>query len=155
MDFTPEEKRILAMTQGDLPDSATPFADIAAACGTSEQKVLDLLSRLAENGVIRRFGASLAHNKAGWTVNAMVAWKATHEQAILCGAQIKDNPRVSHAYLRPSPSPEWPYVFYTMIHARSEAECEAAIRELAEMWRLEYAVLRTVRELKKTSPLYF
>lgn len=155
MDFSPEEKRILAMAQGDLPDSPEPYAAMAEACGVSEEKVLKLLASLLENGAIRRFGASLAHNRAGWNCNAMVAWKMSAEEASACAGQIKTHPGISHAYLRPSPSPAWPYSFYTMIHARTESQCDEIITDLAKAWQKEYAVLRTLRELKKTSPVFF
>lgn len=155
MDFTAEEKKILAMAQGDLPDSPEPFASMAQACGASEEKVIELLRRLLENGAIRRFGASLAHNRAGWNYNVMVAWKMTAEEACACADRIKTHPHISHAYLRPSPGPAWPYSFYTMIHARSESQGNAIIAELAATWQKEHEVLRTLRELKKTSPVFF
>lgn len=154
--FSEREKAILAIAQGDLPDSLTPYADMAAMAGSSEEEVLALLRRLKGNGAIRRFGASLRHQKAGWTSNAMVAWKATPEEADACGALIAENPSVSHAYYRPSPGPEWPYAFYTMVHGRSEAECDAVIADLARKLPLrEYKALRSRRELKKTSMTYF
>lgn len=155
MNFTPVEKKILAMAQGDLPDSPEPYADIAKACGASEEKVLELLNGLLQTGAIRRFGASLAHNRAGWDYNAMVAWKMTAEEASAAAGHIKTHPHISHAYLRPSPGPSWPYSFYTMIHARSESQRETIIADLATAWQKEYAVLRTLRELKKTSPVFF
>lgn len=153
--FTPEEIKILAIVQKDLPYTPDPYAEIARLCGTTEDAVLSLLTRLRENGTIRRFGASVAHQKAGWNANAMVAWQATPEQARQCGKDIQAHSRISHAYLRPSPSPEWPYSFYTMIHGRSEAECLETVNELAQAWHLDYAILRSVRELKKSSPIYF
>ena len=53
--FTDAERRILAIVQQDLPDTLTPFADIAKAAGpgVTEDMVIDLLSRLKEEGVIQ------------------------------------------------------------------------------------------------------
>lgn len=143
------------MAQAQLPDSLTPYADIARACGVSEADVINLLKSLIENGVIRRFGCSLAHARAGWDVNAMVAWKVEPDQAEKCAELIKNNSHISHVYLRASPLPDWPYSFYTMIHAQTEDELADIVAELASAWKLEYSILRTVRELKKTSPVYF
>ena len=71
--FTETERAILRIVQADLPDSLTPYADIARTVGCTEEEVLDLLSRLKQSGAIRRFGASIKHQKTGWTHNAMVA----------------------------------------------------------------------------------
>ncbi|MBD5553248.1 MAG: Lrp/AsnC family transcriptional regulator [Desulfovibrio sp.] len=154
--FNPAERRALAIVESDLPDSLTPFADIAQACGMTEAEVLGLLQRLRETGAIRRFGASIRHQRAGWGHNAMVAWAATREQADACALDLTANQFVSHAYFRPASAPDWPYTFYTMVHGRSEAECANVIAGLATSWPdLEYAVLRSQRELKKTSMIYF
>lgn len=144
------------MAQDNLPLTLTPFADMAKASGVEENDVIDLLSRLKASGVIRRFGASIRHQRAGWTHNEMVAWKASEEDAETAGASLADNPRVSHAYFRPSAALDWPYSFYTMIHGRDEGECEKIVSELAKNWPLkEYVRLRSLRELKKTSMKYF
>ncbi|HIU17348.1 MAG TPA: Lrp/AsnC family transcriptional regulator, partial [Candidatus Avidesulfovibrio excrementigallinarum] len=72
--FTDAERAVLRIVQKNLPDSAEPYADIARETGLSEEEVLSLLTRLKEAGVIRRFGASLRHQKTAWTHNVMVAW---------------------------------------------------------------------------------
>ena len=73
-----------------------------------------------------------------------------------CGKVAAQNPHISHSYYRPSPAEDWPYTFYTMIHGRSEQECLDVVRELAAAAPLgPYAVLRSLRELKKISMTYF
>jgi DNA-binding Lrp family transcriptional regulator len=153
---TESERAILAAVQGNLPDSAAPFADIAANLGTDEETVLTLLRRLKKDGVIRRFGASIKHQHAGWAHNSMVAWKSDPAQADLAGPKAAALPHVSHCYYRPSPAADWPYTLFTMVHGRSSAELSAAIEELRNITGLaEYAVLESIRELKKTSMTYF
>ena len=71
--FTDTERAILRIVQFQLPDTLTPYADIAREVGTDEETVLNLLRRMKEDGSIRRFGASIKHQKTGWTHNAMVA----------------------------------------------------------------------------------
>ncbi len=156
LEFSDAERAILAIVQEDLPDSLAPYAEIAAATSTTEEQVLSLLQRLKDSGVIRRFGASIRHQRSGWNSNAMVAWVATQAQADVWGPIAAQNPHVSHSYFRPSRFPDWPYTFYTMIHGRSDEECEEVIAGLAKNWpEAEYAVLRSVAELKKTSMKYF
>lgn len=156
MNFTPAELAILAIAQGNLPDTPTPYRDIAGQCGVDEDFVLNLLRRLKKSGAIRRFGASIRHQRAGWDYNAMVAWSATESEAENMARTILADPHVSHAYYRPSPAPDWPYCFYTMIHGRSEEECLELVNTLARTWKIKsYSILRSIRELKKTSMNYF
>ena len=155
MKFTDTEKKILRMCQGNIPASLTPFKEIAAACGTTEENVLQLLQNLIDCHAIRRFGASLYHQKAGWKVNAMVAWEATEAEAEAMAPLGRDNPRISHIYFRPSPYPAWPYTFYTMIHGQTREEVFDTVNALAKAWKIPYQILQSRRELKKTSPVYF
>ena len=156
MAFTEQEQAILRAVQGDLPDSPTPFADIAAQVGVSEAAVLDLLMRLREDGTIRRFGASLRHQKAGWSANVMVVWQTPEDAADALGQVAAAHGRVSHCYFRPSPAADWPYTLYTMIHGRSREECLATVAELRAAGLPDgYAMLESLEELKKTSMTYF
>lgn len=154
--FSNTECAILRIVQKNLPDSLTPYADIAAAVGTTEEDVLRLLQSMRADKSIRRFGASLKHQKAGYSHNAMVAWKVSPEHVDEAGAQAARHPLISHCYFRPSPTPDWPYEFYTMVHGRSPDEYKQVIAELIASTLLrEYAVLTSLRELKKISMTYF
>ncbi len=156
MEFTPTERAVLRIVQKDIPDSLTPFADIAAGVGCTEEEVLGLLARLKEAGAIRRFGASIKHQRTGWTANAMVAWKADEAQADAAGAFAAAHSRISHCYYRPSPYPDWPYTFYTMVHGKSAEDCLAVVEEIRRSTPLEsYEILNSIRELKKISMTYF
>lgn len=163
MDFTATERAILRRVQTDLPDTATPYADLAHEVETelgvrvTESEVLSLLQRLTESGAIRRFGASIKHQRTGWSSNFMVAWMTpSSEQADVAGEIIARNQRVSHCYYRPSPGSQWPYTLYTMVHGRSPEECRAVIDDiLRETSLTEYTVLESLKELKKTSMVYF
>lgn len=154
--FTPTEERILRIVQDNLPDSTTPYADIAREVGCTEQEVLDLLCRLKDNGAIRRFGASIKHQRTGWNHNAMVAWIVDPEQADECGRLAAQHPNISHVYFRPSSAPDWPYTLYTMTHGRTQEECQSVIDDLLRTTPLrQHAVLNSLKELKKISMTYF
>lgn len=154
--FSEAERAILRIVQDNLSHSLTPYADIARETGVSEDTVLELLRRLKADGAIRRFGASIKHQKTGWTHNAMVAWKATEAEAEAYGPIAAAHSHVSHSYFRPSSAEDWPYTMYTMVHGRSEEECQGVVDELRDSWPLkEYAILRSLKELKKTSMTYF
>lgn len=166
--FTDTENRILKLVQGTLPDCATPFATVAAmvraqlreehgkdAPQVREQDVLDLIAELKEQGAIRRFGATLRHQKAGYGGNVMVAWKCPEADIDACGKKMASHRQVSHCYYRPGAA-DWPFVLYTMVHGRDTEECLAVVHELKQLTGLdEPETLFSVRELKKTSMTYF
>ncbi|MCL1889601.1 MAG: Lrp/AsnC family transcriptional regulator [Desulfovibrionaceae bacterium] len=157
-EFTQTERRILALAQKNLPDSATPYADIAVLAGSTEDEVLELLRSLKDAVVIRRFGASLKHQRAGYKHNLMVAWKVKDRQEADAAARAATAlPQISHCYYRPSPEKDrWPWEFFTMFHGRREEDCAAGMAELSQKTGLtEYAALRSLRELKKISMTYF
>lgn len=149
------DREILKRVQGSLPDSAAPYADIAAAVGTDEAHVLDLLSRMAATGEIRRFGATLKHQKAGFGANVMVAWYVPEEDVDRIGAIMAKRPEISHCYHRIN-CLDWPYNLYTMIHGRSKDDCQAVVEALCAATGLDdYAMLFSLKELKKVSMRYF
>lgn len=153
--FSELDKAILRQVQGTLPDSATPYADIARAVGTSEEAVLALLTRLTESGAIRRFGATLRHQKAGYQANVMVAWRVPEADVDRLGPVMADRPEVSHCYRRRT-CPEWPYNLYTMVHGRTPEDCRAVVEALSrDSGITDYTMLASVRELKKVSMRYF
>ena len=156
MSHTETERAILRIVQRDLPNTLTPYAAIAAETDVSEAAVLALLRSMKEEGAIRRFGASVKHQKAGFTHNAMVAWKIDHEHVDEAGKAAATNDNVSHCYYRPSAATDWPYTIYTMVHGRSEEECSAVINSLSSLPHMgEHAVLHSLKELKKISMTYF
>ena len=133
-------------------------AAIAKKLGRSRSGVCKLIKELKECGAIRRFGASIKHQRTGWNHNAMVAWIVPKEESVVerCGTEAAKHPNVSHCYYRPSSAPDWPYELYTMVHGRSAEECERVVAELESMLDLhDHAALSSIRELKKISPTYF
>ncbi len=156
VDFTETERRILRIVQDTLPNSATPFADIAAQVGSTEKEVLALLERLKKGGQIRRFGATLRHQQAGYGFNAMVAWYVEDGVDIdEVGRVMAKRPEISHCYLRRN-CMDWPYNVYTMIHGKSREDCMRVVEELCRQTGVtQYDTLFSHKELKKTSMQYF
>jgi siroheme decarboxylase len=153
--LTDLEKKVIAAIQGDMPVVEEPFAQIGAQIGIDEDTLLGVLKDLVQRGVIRRFGATLRHQKSGFHANAMTAWQVDEARMDEVGELMASFKEVSHCYRR-NPTPEWKYNLYTMIHGKSEAHC----RETAEFMAAKagvrsYAMLFSRRELKKTSMKYF
>lgn len=155
MTFTETEERILALAGGNIPDHPEPFKVIAEEAGTDEATVIELLARLRDDKVIRRFGATLRHQKAGYSHNAMVAWRVPEKRIDEIGRTFAARPEISHCYVRRT-YPEWTYNFYTMIHGERPGHCDEVVRELEEATRVDdNCVLNSIKELKKTSMVYF
>jgi siroheme decarboxylase len=153
--LTELEQKIIAEIQGDIPITDRPFLDIARKIGISEETLLNTLKSLNDKGMIRRFGATLRHQKSGFEANAMVAWKVEEDRIDAVGRLMASSGRVSHCYRR-NPTREWEYNLYTMIHAKDESSCMEIARNLAEKAGLDkYTLLFSRKELKKTSMQYF
>lgn len=151
------EKQILRIVQDNLPDSPTPFRDIAKHLNVNEETVISFLQEMKSHGYIRRFGVTLRHQEAGYECNVMVAWHIPPEKDINSIAEIMvQRPEITHCYKRKSHPPEWPFNLYTMVHGLSELDCKNIILELQNKTGLhEYELLFSDRELKKTSMQYF
>ena len=127
----------------DIPHTLTPFKDWGVS-------IEDLRDDLAQKRM-RRFGAILRHQQAGFAHNAMVCFDAPTS----AGVVLAQNPHVSHCYERPA-FEGFPYTLYAMMHAQSSEDLQRFINEAAEsIGNPDYAVLLSVRELKKTSFAFF
>ena len=153
--LTEIEKKIIASIQEDMEISARPYAAIAEKLGIKEADLLDRLKDLSRRGVIRRFGATLRHQRAGFNANAMVAWKVDENRIQEVGQKMASFRQVSHCYRR-NPTADWPYNLYTMVHADSKQACRQAARKMSRATSVEdYTLLFSREELKKTSMVYF
>jgi len=85
----------------------------------------------------------------------MGIWKAPPERIEELGAFFAAQAVVTHCYQRPK-YPDWPYNLFTLVHARTLAECDALIAGLARQAKMDqYAVLYSHNEYKKTRLRYF
>jgi siroheme decarboxylase len=154
-ELTEIEKRIIHELQQDLPVISRPFAEVAEKVGINESQLLEKVREFLANGTIRRFGATLRHQRSGFEANAMVVWEVAPERAEEVGAIFASFREVSHCYQRPA-LPSWPYRIFTMIHGSSREVCEEIAQRLADAAGLEnYQLLFTEEELKKTTMAYF
>ena len=153
--LTEIEKRIIASIQEDMEITERPYLAISEKLGITETELLDRLKDLSRRGVIRRFGATLRHQRAGFSANAMVAWMVDEDRIEEVGQKMATFDQVSHCYRR-NPTPDWPYNLYTMVHAASEQACQETARKMSSATFVQdYTLLFSREELKKTSMVYF
>lgn len=122
--------------------------------GITEKRVINRLIELQSEGVIRRFGAFVRHRKLGYTFNGMTVWNAEDAEAFEIGQSFAALPYVSHCYER-ARAEGWPYNVYAMVHAKTQDELDAYVLEMKELSGLDARVILSVKEYKKSLPLFF
>ena len=153
--LTDLEKKVIALLQTDIPVVKRPFKVMAEQIGITEDEFLTVLRDLDNQNMIRRFGATLKHQKSGFTANAMVAWKVDEDKVEKTGNIMATFQEITHCYRR-NPAPGWKYNLYTMVHATSEDQCYAIVEKISKaVGQDEYELLFSRKELKKTSMKYF
>lgn len=155
MPYDEVDKVILKFIQGDLPVESRPYQGLARELGLTEAEVVSRINHLKEQGIIRRVGAILRHQKAGFAVNAMTAWKVDVSQADGVGKILAGFDQVSHCYLRQVP-PEFGYNLFAMVHAHDEDELDRLVNEMSILTGIDdYCVYHSIKEYKKVSMVYF
>ena len=149
------DKEIIRLIQGDIPLVPRPFAVLSDEIKISADHIIKRVQSLIDRGVIRRFGATLRHQEAGFSSNAMVAWLVPeHRIESVAKAMVKFR-QVTHCYRRRA-NRDWKYNLYTMIHAQNREACHRLARRMSEKTGIEdYALLFSEKEFKKTSMEYF
>ena len=149
------DKRIIALIQGDLPLDPRPFAVLAEQLGITENAFMERVKSMKQKGVIRRFGATLYHQEAGFGANAMVAWLVPDEQVDEVGRVMSGFREVTH-YCQRMPQKDWKYSLYSMVHGDSEEACHEIAQWISQKTGIkEYALLFSRKEFKKTSMQYY
>ena len=149
------DKQIIHYLQGDLAVIERPFAVIAEKIGISEAEFLERVELLKRRRILRRFGATLRHQLAGFSANAMVAWRVPEDRVDETGRLMAAFREGSHCYERKVEG-DWEYNLFAMIHGKNRKACESVARRIADEIGLDdYIVLQSLKEYKKTSPTYF
>lgn len=149
------DRKVVRLLQGDLSLDRSPFALMAKELGISERELMDRIKALKVRGVIRRFGATLRHRKAGFRSNVMVAWSMPDELIDEAGRIFSRFPEVTHCYQRKRQR-DWNYNLYTMVHAGNREQCSRIAKHMSRSVGIDdYLLLFTEKEFKKTSMEYF
>lgn len=148
------ERKILVALQQPLPKTRTPFDALAEQTGVQVEKLLGIVEKWQRQGLLRRFGAVADHFKAGPAAGAMVAWTVPQDSTEQVRQILAGFDGASHIYQRRACS-NWPYNLYTMVHAADRKQLAETIERMSRACGImEYRVLLTQKELKKTAPKY-
>ncbi|MDD4093109.1 MAG: Lrp/AsnC family transcriptional regulator [Methanothrix sp.] len=142
---------LLKVAQDGVLFTERPYQILGEMVGMSEQEVVDRLRALQDEGIIRRFAATIGHRALGIVANAMIAWRAPSEDIERAGELLGSVDEVTHCYERAT-TPDWPYNLYTMVHSTSKEDCLDRARRLSQLSGItEYRVLFSEFEYKKTA----
>jgi len=152
--LTELEKKISMLVQQEIAIEKRPFKSIAEKLGVSEEQVLATIRSLMTKGTIRKFGAILRHQKAGFPHNAMVIWAVSEEKIEFAGHALASFKEVTHCYERTPPFAS-KYNIFTMVHF-AKGNQESVIKKLSQKTGIkDFEVLTSEREYKKSSMEYF
>lgn len=127
------------------------FKPLADSLGLSEQEVLRRLEALIEQGLVRRFAASVRHQPMGFSANAMLIVRAEPEAIDQVGQAGSELDAVSHCYHRSHPDGD-PWCLYMMVHGQDDGVVQQTFEAVQAILGVrEVAVCRSLLELKKTS----
>ncbi|HEY9900442.1 MAG TPA: hypothetical protein V6D00_14800 [Pantanalinema sp.] len=156
MALNDDDKAVIAAVQAGLPLVERPYAAIAEELGMTEDQLILTLSRLVDQGQIKRFGVVVRHHELGYRANAMVVWDVPDEQVAAAAAAMVETQLVSLCYRRPR-RPGWPYNLFCMLHGRSREETLgklATLRLQPELAELSCEVLFSTRRFKQRGARY-
>ena len=149
------DKKIIGIMQSEFPLVAEPYLEIANKLGISEDELLNRLKKYTQSGKIRKMGAVLRHREVGYAANALCAWIIPEERIEEIGKMFSKIAAVTHCYARVT-QPDWPYNFYTMLHAGTREECNGIAEKLAIQAGIkDYIMMFSTKEWKKNSMQYF
>lgn len=149
------ERAVINQVQQQLPLINRPFDEMSQNAGVNVDEFLSVCRSLQERGIMRRFGASIEHQNAGFVANAMVCWEVPSSLVDEAGYKMAGFKEVTHCYERKT-GPEWPrYNVFAMIHGNTDEQNKDTIARMSHDTGIsEYEILSTVREFKKERVKY-
>ena len=148
------ERDLINTVERDMPLVKRPFDAKSEEMGLDVNRFLNGLNSLKERGIMRRFGAAINHNSAGFVANGMACWIAGPEIVDAAGQKLASIRQVSHCYERKT-SPLWAYNLFAMIHGHSREICQDIVDSISVEFGLkEHMLLFSTREFKKTRVNY-
>ena len=121
-----KDKEILNFIQTGFPVDEHPYAVIGKEVGLSEEEAYDRVTKMKENQVIRRIGATFDSRKLHFT-STLCAAKVPPERIDEIAEIVSVYPEVTHNYERNHPYNIW----FTLI-AESTDRIEQILSEIKE-----------------------
>jgi len=150
----PFDPRVLEALESDLPATHRPFRRIAQDKALSEKTVLDAILGGLRRGVIRRYGALVAHGKIGFEAEAVAVWQVPEDRLEEVAALMSAEACVTQCIQRQGPA-GLPCNLYTTLHAATRDDLMALVEALGRRADVEQCeVAFSLREFKQEGPIY-
>ena len=120
------DSAILNRIQSDFPITSRPWLTVADELDLTEKEVLDRVTRLKADGIIRRIGGNLVPGKLGF-VSTLCAASVPADKIDHFAEIVNRYPGVTHNYQRDNTYNVW----FTFI-APSRDEIEKNLKQIAE-----------------------
>jgi DNA-binding Lrp family transcriptional regulator len=153
------EKKVICILQTDLPLVDRPYKSLIEKNNVDidETEIIQTGGALKKTGIMRRYSAVLKHQNAGYSSNAMTAWKTddiNFNDSII--QSFSSVPNISHLYIRTVHPGKWEHPLFAMIHAKNDNGLNRIIKNLEIKTGIkDYLVLKTLKEFKKKRIKYF
>lgn len=145
-------KKLLQLINQDLPVCSEPFLKLAGSMHKAKL-LIKKIKELKKKKIITVYNAKIDQKKTGYHNNAMVAWKVAVKDADDAAKIVIKYPEISHCYLRKLRR-EFPYNFYTMIHAKTKKELDGVIKDIIRKTGLkDFVELKSIKEFKKSKQM--
>ena len=82
------DRQLLEHIQLGLPVCPRPYAEIGRLCNMPEAEVIERLTRLKQQGLIKRMGVIVKHQQLGYCANAMIVWNVPDNLVKQLGGHI-------------------------------------------------------------------
>jgi len=113
------DSQLIAVFQQGLPVVSRPYALIGQQLDINEDEVIARLTRLKQQGLVKRLGVIVNHRRVGYQANAMVVFDVPNHLVDQIGGHLSQFAFVNLCYQRPRHGEQWPYNLYCMIHGKS------------------------------------
>lgn len=155
LNITEEDKEIIRLVQSHLPIESRPWQTLSASIGWSEEKLIEKINYLKNEGVIKRISAVIRHRNVGISHNGMCCFEVAPENTERDGNILANHPQVTHCYQRQT-YPDWQYSLFGMVHGNSQSEVENVGQELkSQIQCTNHIILFSSKEFKKERVKYF
>ena len=128
------DRAILNRIQSDFPITPRPYHAIAESLGVSEKDILKRLTRLKQNGIIRRIGGNFVPEKLGF-VSTLCAAKVPEDKIESFAKVVNRYPGVTHNYKRDNKYNVW----FTFI-APSMEKIEKNLEKISQETGIKYII---------------
>ncbi len=157
MTMQAQERELIAAIQEGLPLVSRPYAAIAERIGMNETEVIQRISELHNDGVIKRMGVVVRHHELGYRSNAMVVWDAPDTQIAELGRCFSQFEFITLCYQRPRRLPQWRYNLFCMIHGQDRDSVMENLQQMIQSCGVDALpndVLFSRRRFKQRGALY-